>query len=679
MKRDVSRGGHILYAAFYFVVLSSAVFWSASAKADMPLPPVKPEVDNLAPHDDYVLVRLFKNVFDATAIQAGEDKETATMPVPAMKPSVKPQAVVYAQDNFSPEEAASQPAKVLKADTALDTKLYQEKQQLSIQDRLKYKTAFAQVAAGDIDGAKKMLREVSDQRLRGHVLYQIYMHPTAYVTRFEELKDWLGHYNDQPGADKIYSLAIRKKPAAYKGRLNTPKSLGRISQLHEPTMRPAKTYRSSYKRTAQERKAVSAFKSRVMELVSKERLKQALKEIKASQILDATEKDILRAHVGAEYLYMKMPKKALAVGKSVAQGSRDKAPKAAWVSGLVAWSHMDYKDAANYFEVVARSPYSSSWTSAAGAFWAARSHMRMGNVKAVSEWLNFAAQNPRTFYGLLATRSLGHDFEFNWDKPDLTQEDIGLLMSTKAGARAVLLVSAGQEALAEAELMAMPPESEEMRQAMLAYAAAANLPGLALRLGALSFEGSYYDTALYPSTPWSPQSGFKIDPALINAIMRQESRFDPLAESASGARGLMQLMPDTASYIGGSKSWKSKEGQHKLLNPTINLELGQNYLIDLLGQKHIRGDLLSMLIAYNAGPGNLRRWQKLWPDVNDPLLFIELIPSSQARAYVERVLANYWIYRLREGLETPTLEALAEGREARYAVLSTGASKIAFN
>jgi hypothetical protein len=55
--------------------------------------------------------------------------------------------------------------------------------------------------------------------------------------------------------------------------------------------------------------------------------------------------------------------------------------------------------------------------------------------------------------------------------------------------------------------------------------------------------------------------------------------------------------------------------------------------------------------------------------IEDPLLFVESIPVAQTRAYVERVLANYWIYRLRLGQKTPTLDAVAEGKWARYVSL----------
>jgi hypothetical protein len=80
-----------------------------------------------------------------------------------------------------------------------------------------------------------------------------------------------------------------------------------------------------------------------------------------------------------------------------------------------------------------------------------------------------------------------------------------------------------------------------------------------------------------------------------------------------------------------------------------------------------------MAVAYNAGPGNLAKWQEdLSANVKDPLLFIETIPAPETRNYVERVLANYWIYSLRMGQPTPSLDAVTAGRPARYLAMDTG-------
>ena len=69
-----------------------------------------------------------------------------------------------------------------------------------------------------------------------------------------------------------------------------------------------------------------------------------------------------------------------------------------------------------------------------------------------------------------------------------------------------------------------------------------------------------------------------------------------------------------------------------------------------------------MLTAYNGGPGNLLKWKKNARFYDDPLLFIEVIPSAETRIYIERVMANYWIYNMRFGNKNQTLEQLAEGK-----------------
>src|SRR3546814_1267999 len=95
------------------------------------------------------------------------------------------------------------------------------------------------------------------------------------------------------------------------------------------------------------------------------------------------------------------------------------------------------------------------------------------------------------------------------------------------------------------------------------------MPALAYRMGSQLVHagdetdelGGVVDAALYPIPPWQPQSGFSVDRALIYAMMRQESGFNPRALSPDGARGLMQLMPRTASYIAGRSEEHTSELQ----------------------------------------------------------------------------------------------------------------------
>ncbi len=543
---------------------------------------------------------------------------------------------------------------------------------LSEAEARRYRKIFAYQAAGKMSEAQAEITLLRDMRLRGHVLYQRYMHPTAYKTTFEELENWLILYADHPGADKIYSLALRKMPKDFARALTLPLKAKNIARLEEPTMQPARIYVSAKKRNTQERKHLKTFKKKIRDLAYKSHPDEAfnlLIQDNRRALLDEVEFDMLQAKIAESYLYSGALDEAYRLSAQAAQRSGLYVPRAGWVAGLAAWKRGVYKQAAYYFEMPARSPYASGWTASGGAYWAARAHMRAGNPKAVSSWLRRAMNHPRTFYGLVATRSLGRNFDFNWKIPIFTKVYYERLLKEPAGYRAMALVEAGQIARAESELMRMNVTDKALRKALLAYTGYANLPSVALRLGALVSDenGNSYDGALYPYAPWEPVGGYKIDPSLIHAVMRQESRFDTQAQSPSGARGLMQLLPSTASYVAGSKALKRQDGEYKLLNPATNMALGQRYLLNLLGSDRVDGDLLALLIAYNAGPGNLGKWKKLWPEVRDPLLFIELIPSGETRIYVERVLSNYWIYRMREGDKTPTLDAMAAGKPARYA------------
>jgi soluble lytic murein transglycosylase-like protein len=86
----------------------------------------------------------------------------------------------------------------------------------------------------------------------------------------------------------------------------------------------------------------------------------------------------------------------------------------------------------------------------------------------------------------------------------------------------------------------------------------------------------------------------------------------------------------------------------------------------LLGNASVQGDLFRLVAAWNGGPGNLSKWWRKDRHKGDPMLFIESIPLRETRIFIERVIANYWIYRMRFGLSTPTLDAVAAGEWPRY-------------
>jgi soluble lytic murein transglycosylase-like protein len=126
----------------------------------------------------------------------------------------------------------------------------------------------------------------------------------------------------------------------------------------------------------------------------------------------------------------------------------------------------------------------------------------------------------------------------------------------------------------------------------------------------------------------------------------------------------MQLMPATARFVARTTGLPDSAAQ--LRRPESNIALGQKYLEILLADENVAGDLFRLAVAWNGGPANLERWQRDPRASEDPLMFIETIPSGETRAFIEHVLANLWIYRHRLGQPSPSLDALAAGRWPSY-------------
>lgn len=346
-----------------------------------------------------------------------------------------------------------------------------------------------------------------------------------------------------------------------------------------------------------------------------------------------------------------------------------------WEAGLDAWRQGRMAAAARHFEAVALADESSPWNQAAAAFWAARSHLKARQPEQVSRWLARAAEHPRTFYGQLARRALGMDPGLDWTVRPLLREEARVLFATRRGQRALALLQIGEIKRAEDEMNVLQTQADpELAEALIAVSQLAEMPTLALRLGSLLARrtGRMLDAALYPLPAWEPEGGFTVDRALLYALMRQESAFNPDAESPAGATGLMQLMPSTAGFIVGDGTRFLGPNQRDLRDPELNLTLAQKYVEHLLADPIVGGDLLLLVAAYNAGPGNVAKWrrdQEAYGD--DPLLFIESIPWRETRLFVERVLTNLWIYRQRMGQETPSLEAVVAGARPVYASQDT--------
>lgn len=358
-----------------------------------------------------------------------------------------------------------------------------------------------------------------------------------------------------------------------------------------------------------------------------------------------------------------------------------------WVAGLAAFRLGKYADARRHFDEIAADDAEDEWLRAGAAYWAARALIADGLPEASLSYLTLAAQKPWTFYGMLAEAQLGLEPTIRFDgvpymllnppKPDA----IGSLL-IKTSARRVLqpakveasedeverLVGANPRARRAASLMQLGRLSDATQEITLGLAESDGADEQR-KWAALGHELSVppapktpalggFDPADYPLPPLAPRDGFTVDPALVYAIVRQESRFNPEAVSPVEAVGLMQLMPATAAIT--ARDDKLKSEPKALRDPSLNLRLGQDYLTWLL-QRGVGDDILSAVAAYNAGPGNLLKTQQQLGGGLDALMMIESLPKQETSAYVEKVMAGYWLYRRQLGAATASLDALASG------------------
>jgi soluble lytic murein transglycosylase len=274
-------------------------------------------------------------------------------------------------------------------------------------------------------------------------------------------------------------------------------------------------------------------------------------------------------------------------------------------------------------------------------------------------WLDYAAAQHRTFYGQIARRVLGRSVGLTFADAVLGEADIDAVAAEPGGLRAFALLQVGQTARAEAELRLLASAMADrppITRAVMLVAGRAGFFDLAADLAAVMQEqtGQALDGDRFPVPRLRPRNGFLMDPALVYALTRIESNFDPAAVSSEGAQGLMQLMPQTAGSLA--------RGRPVLHDPGVNLDLGQRYVAYLAGHDAVDGDLIRVLASYNSGPAAFARWVDEIRDFNDPLLFIEAIPTDETRRFVQRALAFTWIYAARLHLPTPSLDELAADR-----------------
>ena len=289
---------------------------------------------------------------------------------------------------------------------------------------------------------------------------------------------------------------------------------------------------------------------------------------------------------------------------------------------------------------------------ARGAYWSGRAAQDLGDKQLAAGWYAKAAQYLTTYYGQLAAAQIGTDGKaavIEDPKPsplEATEFEQKELVRVVRGLSEADAADFAKPFVLKLSDLAKTPGQQAL---VASLAIEAGRPDLAVAVARrASYVGVTLLTLGYPLAQMPP--GGSVEGPLVLAMARQESGLDQSAVSPVGARGMLQLMPATAKRI--AKDLQIPFSQQRLLtDPQYNLTLGRAYLEDMLDR--FGGSYVLAVAAYNAGPGRVVEWEQ---DMGDPraknvdvIDWVESIPFRETRTYVQRVLENLQVYRLRIG------------------------------
>lgn len=286
-----------------------------------------------------------------------------------------------------------------------------------------------------------------------------------------------------------------------------------------------------------------------------------------------------------------------------------------------------------------------------GSYWAGRALTALGNTEEAARWYRDAAQYQTTYYGQIAASELKLQGELpNIAPPRLDGQARAAFDHDELMQAAQILLAAGMKGDAGAFMDAFLKRHDSPEA--FRYAA-----DLALEKGDYkdavriakdaTRKGLFLTAQAYPVITNRMQN-IDLEWALVHAIIRQESLFDTEAKSSAGALGLMQLLPSTAEET-ARKIGVQHNTRMLTSNPNHNILLGSAFLQRLVDRYD--GSYAMAAAAYNAGPGRVTKWIEIYGDPRkgeiDIIDWIELIPIYETRNYVQRVIENTYVYRLR--------------------------------
>lgn len=328
--------------------------------------------------------------------------------------------------------------------------------------------------------------------------------------------------------------------------------------------------------------------------------------------------------------------------------------EAEFLAGWIALRHLKKPETAReHFQVLTRRS-SSPISQARGYYWLARAAEAARDGDEARQYDEKAASYGTVFYGQLAAARLGQEVRLPVAAETGIDREEQIRFEKREMVRLTRLLAqiegngGERSGLFARRIGSLADKPEE-------YALAGRLalsigrPDIAIAIAKQAVQsGHYLLEAGYPQLSVDLPSS-AADPALVLALIRQESMFNSGAVSPVGARGLMQLMPATAQMVAGKLGLKELQSGRLTSDPGLNVRLGTRYLEELLGR--FQGSTMLAVASYNAGERRVREWmgsngdpRRVEADIID---WIESIPFSETRNYVQRVLEGMMVYRAR--------------------------------
>lgn len=357
-----------------------------------------------------------------------------------------------------------------------------------------------------------------------------------------------------------------------------------------------------------------------------------------------------RAYLSRWFLERGYISKAYDIARNHGLTSGGAFAEAEWLAGWIALRFLKEPDTALAHFTRLFNSVSYPISVARATYWAGRAAEAAGKPTEAQEWFRKAAAQVTTYYGQLAAARLETAPRLP-KHPRPTPQDRQAFAGMPLVQVARALVEIGREEDIHPFLYSAFEAAETPGQQALIvdYARTAGRLDAAVYLSRrAALKGVELTDTAYPL----PEFDLPLEPegALVLALIRQESNFNTEAVSSAGARGLMQLMPHTASSV--ARELGVAHDQHRLTqDPAHNVLLGAAYLQKLIDK--FNGSYPLAVAAYNAGPARLDRWLELFGDPRDPDVdavdWVETIPFRETRNYVQRVLESVQVYRSRLG------------------------------